>query len=307
MTERDRRGRQIYLVLATITVLVKLGGLLPLMRGDQGRLSKLIAIVIVPSVIFLWTGAAWAHRLVAAAFVFSGVMTLIGFARSLDALDLYGFGVAFRFFLGIVDVLTGLGVLFQPDLNAFFRHQRDGKPKASQHKNRESPSRSRKRQVMAACVWGLVLGGGSGILLAVHWAQSIPVAAIFAQEAREDIKLALAGLLAACLMGAFVGLLVGTARPDASLTLKRLVVERGRRVAWITVVTGIVLSAVHGFFFAAASSDFPIPLGWQSAGVQALIFAVIGTPVVGSVAFMLGAVIALLLVDGDHPAVDWSE
>jgi hypothetical protein len=303
----ELRGRRIYLVLATITVLVKLGGLLPMMDGS--RLSKLIAVVIVPTVIFLWTGAARAQRLVAVAFVLSGVLTLLRFARSLDALDNYGLGVAFMLFLGVVDVLAGLAVLLLPDLNAFFRYQREGKPEASPP--RIAPPVSRKRQVMAACGWGLLLGGGSGILLAAQWAETIPVAVIFEHEARQDIKLALAGILTTGLLGVFAGLLVGTASPAVSLSLKRLAVRRGLRVAEVTVATGIVLSAVHGFFFATASSDFPIPLGWQSAGVEALVFAVVGTPVVGSVAFVLGAVIALLLVDGnvgkEKVGADWSE
>jgi hypothetical protein len=298
----ELRGRRIYLVLATLTVLVKLGGLLPMVDGYEGRLSKLLPVVIALSVVFLWRGNVWNQRLAAGAFLLSGAFTLLHFAQSLEALDLYGFGVAFKLFLGVVDVLAGLAILFQPDLNAFVRHQRDGKP----HQNWKSPA-LRKRQVMAACLWGLVLCGCSGILLATQWAQSIPVAVIFEHGAKQDIKLALTGLLTAVLMGVFAGLLVGTASPDASLTLKSLAVKRGLRVAVATVVVGIVLSAIHGFFFAAASSDFPIPRGWQSAGVEALLFAVVGTPVVGSVAFVLGAVIALLLVDEGKAGADWAE
>ena len=64
------------------------------------------------------------------------------------------------------------------------------------------------------------------------------------------------------------------------------------------IVFGGILG-FHGWFFATASSDFPIPLGWQGAGVEALIFAVVGTPVFGSAAFVLGAAITLLIWDGD--------
>jgi hypothetical protein len=290
----DQRGRRIFLVLATITLMVKLGGVLPMIDGYERRISKLIAVVIALSVAFLWRGNALVQRVAAGAFLLSGAMTLLDFVRSLEALDLYGFGVAFRLFLGVVDVLAGLAILFQPDLIAFFRHQRNGMP----HQFLKSAPLSRNRQVMTACVWGLVLGGWSGILLTAQWAQSIEVAVIFEHEAREDLKLALTGLLSSVLLGLIAGLLVGMASPDASLTIKRLAVKRGLRVAVFSVVAGIVLSAIHGFFFAAASSGFPISRGWQSAGIEALVFAVVGTPVVGPVAFVLGAVIALLLADG---------
>jgi hypothetical protein len=297
----ELRGRRIYLVLATITVLVKLGGLLPMLDGYEGRLSKLLPVVIALSVVFLWRGTVWIQRLSAGAFLLSGAIILFDFAQSLEALDIYGFGVAFKLLLGVVDVLSGLAILFQPDLNAFFRHQWEGKP----NPNWKPPSGSQEIQVMAACFWGLVLSGTSGVLLVTQWAQSIPIAHIFEHEARTDLKLALTGLLTAALMGVFAGLLVGTASPDASLTLKGLAVKRGRRVAVATVGVGIVLSAIHGYFFAAPGSHFAIPRGWPSAGVEALVFAVVGTPVVGSVAFVLGAVIALLLVDEEK--ADWSE
>ena len=287
--------------MAPITLLVKLGGLLPMMEGPEIWLDTLACVVTAVTVGFLWRGGVWIQRLAAGAFLFSGCLMLLKFVSSLDALDLYGAAVVIQFLLGLVDVFAGLAILFRRDLNAFFRHQRDA------GQDLVSPPRSRNERIRAGCLWGLVLGGGIGLLLAAHWAQSIQFHVISAVEVGEIVEVLLTGMGAACAFGVVAGLAVAVADPGIGVSTKRLVVTRGLIAAGACVVAGIVGSAIYGGLFGPASSDLPTAPGLPRAAFTAPVFALFGSPIIAAVGFVLGVALALMLREDKKPAGDQAE
>ena len=295
MTAGERRGARLFLILATLTVLVKLGGIF-LELGSFGHgAARFIAPVLALSVPFLWRGTVWLQRLVGLTSVLSGAMSLFDCVRSLIDIDVLGASVVFEGFLGLVDVLAGLAFLFLPDLNAFFRYQREGKPKGAADEDRKSPTLPSRRRLKAACGWGLALGCGSGILLAARWAQSMH----FGFGLLEVVVGFLVGVGAGGLVGVVAGLAVGAAGPGAGQTTLRLTVTRGLIAAGACVVTAVVGAAIYGGLFGKRSAFHGNNPGSETSALAALIWAVYGGPMLAAAGFVLGVAITLLVRDSN--------
>lgn len=278
----ELRGRRIYLVLAAITVMVKLGGFFPPLNDHYSHTSMLLPIVIALSVVFLWRGTIWIQRLAGGAFILSGAFTLLRFVHSATDFEFFGVFVLFTLILGLVDVLAGVAILKLPALNVFFCHQREGKP--------EPKAPVAKPQVGAACLWGLILSSGAALLLALKWAQSFE----FAVDFRDELLAILGGMGAFALLGVVAGFAVGSSSPGRGTT-RRYVVTRGLIAAGACVVAGVLGAAIYGGLYGQASSDFPADPGWPRAGMWAIMWLFLASPMLASAGMALGVPIALLI------------
>jgi hypothetical protein len=292
MTPGERRGRRLFLVLATVTVLVKVGGAGLGVVSHRVRFDGFLALVLAMSVPFLWRGNSWLQRLVGVTFLLSGALSLFDCVLSLPGIDVLGASVAFSGILGLVDVLAGLAFLFLPDLGAFFRHQRETKLAGNPEEDLDFARRSFP---VAAAGCGLALGCGSGLLLAAQFSRFMEAGLSYA----EVLVGLLIGIGIGGLAGVVSGLAVGVAGPGEGLTRKRLAVTRGLIAAGACVITAIVLAAIYGGLFSKASAFYATSPGWQSAALAAVIWTVLGSPMVAPTGFVLGAAVALLVRDGD--------
>jgi hypothetical protein len=212
---------------------------------------------------------------------------------SLVDFDVLGTSLVFDGLLSLVDVLVGLAILFLPDLNAFFRYQREGKPNGAAHEDRPSKILSSRRQVMAACGWGLVLGCGSGILLAAEQVRSTG----FDLGCAEVVWGFLDGVEAGGFLGVVAGLAVWAAGPGEGLTIKRLVVTRGLYAAGACVITSVAGAAIYYGLFGKRSAFWGNNPGWETAGLAAFLMAMFEGPVIAAAGFVLGIAISLLVRD----------
>ena len=142
MTHQERRGKRLFLVLATTIILHKLldvgfaftGGLATVnwMRG------VLQPAVIAISVAYIWEGENWLRCLLGAAFVLHGAVqlwlggrVLIAFAEKTPPKAAGYFwqviGIPFGIIalIGLFYVMAGLLFLFSPSMRAFFKYQRE--------------------------------------------------------------------------------------------------------------------------------------------------------------------------------------
>lgn len=143
MNAKERAGRRIYLILATLFILEKLAGIVLTMAGaPAGEVNWLKSvvqpIVYAAAVGFLFYGDNTIRWLVGGGSIFEGALTtyLMGFviwalyARTPpDKMDVFRmaalpFGMILVF--GVLHILMGLIVLLWPSLQAFFRYQREG-------------------------------------------------------------------------------------------------------------------------------------------------------------------------------------
>ena len=291
MTASERRGRRLFLILATLTVMVKLGSIFLGIFGHVGWFGGVFSLILALSMPLLWRGTVWLQRLVGLTYVFSGTRSLIHWGRSLVDYDVLGFSLAFDGILSLVDVLAGLAFLFLPDLVAFFRYRRETKGLET------SPG---GRRLKAAAGWGLALGAGSGLLLA---AQELRSMSISLQEVGVSF---LTGLGAGGSLGLVAGLAVGAAGPGVGLmTTRRYVVTRGLIAAGACVVTEVVGVAIYGGLFGQASSDFPADPGWPRAGMWAVMWLFLASPMLAAAGFVLGVPIALLLREPGQIVADF--
>jgi hypothetical protein len=293
MTAGERRGERLFVILAALTVLVKPGGVFLGLAERGTGVGGFLTLVLVPSVPFLWRGTAWLRRLVSLTCVLSGALSLLHCARSLVDFDVLGSSLVFDGILGVVDVLAGLAFLFLPDLNAFFRHQREGKPRGASRQDGTSPTPWGRRRVKAACGWGLLLGCGSGLLLAAEWVRSMG----FGLGWDEVVVGLLVGAGAGGLLGLVAGLAAGAAGPGEGLTIGRLAVTRGLIAAGVCVTTAVVGAAIYGGLFGLRSAFYGNNPGWGTAALAALIWAVYAGPILAAAGLVHGAAIALLVRD----------
>src|SRR4051794_37292495 len=107
MTAIERRGRRLFLILATLTVLWKLGSVGLMASGHGYGRTTLLSLALALATPFLWRGAMWLQRAVGITFLLSGAMNLLHCARSLPDLDVLGASVAFSSILGLLDAIAG--------------------------------------------------------------------------------------------------------------------------------------------------------------------------------------------------------
>lgn len=143
MTPQERRGKWLFLALATLIVLEKLVGVgLTLFGGlAEVRWLKSVAqpVAFAFAVAYLWQGDVWLRWLVGVACVFSGGLLAFVSGRVLVKLagvtppeatgffmQAAGYPIGLIGVVGLLYVAAGLLFLFSPSLRAFFRHQREG-------------------------------------------------------------------------------------------------------------------------------------------------------------------------------------
>lgn len=143
MTNRERRGRLLFLILSVLIVLDKLFGAglavytnWPDVRWLKGVIQPL---GLALGVVLLWDGDTWLRWLMGTAFVVTGGVSvlvsgwlLFRFAEVTPPAATGLFVQAVGYPLGIVAALglfhltAGLLLLLSPSMRAFFRYQREG-------------------------------------------------------------------------------------------------------------------------------------------------------------------------------------
>ena len=101
-------------------------------------------------------------------------------------------------------------------------------------------------------------------------------------------------------MGAFALLGVVTGSPSRLSgpgrgTTRRYVVTRGLIAAGACLVAGVLALAIYGGLYGQASADFPAAAGWPRAGMWAVIWLLLGGPMLAAAGLTLGVPIALLI------------
>jgi hypothetical protein len=154
MTPQERRGKRLFLILATLTILDKLAGVgvafIPFLaegkwsRSDAQAAGFALAFAagFALAVVYLWQGHIWLRWLVGGACLLAG-----GLATFVSGLVLMSFagrtppdatglliqvarnlaGILGLF--GLLYVVAGLLFLFSPSMRAFYRYQRE-RPRA---------------------------------------------------------------------------------------------------------------------------------------------------------------------------------
>ena len=142
MTPQERRGKRLFLVLATLIILEKLAGLAITLTAGLAEInwlrSVLQPVAFALAVAFLWQGDTWLRWLVGAACLLSGGLLAFICGRVLLKLagetppaatevfmQVVGYPIGLVGVYGLLYVLAGLLFLFSPSLRAFFRYQRE--------------------------------------------------------------------------------------------------------------------------------------------------------------------------------------
>ena len=143
MTLQERRGKRLFLVLATLIILEKLAGVvLALIVADGAidwRKSILQPLGTALAVGFLWQGDVWLRWLVGIALVLWGglmtfvsahVLILLAKRTPPDDAGFYmrwvGYPIGIFALFGLFYLTAGLLFLISPSMRAFFRYQREG-------------------------------------------------------------------------------------------------------------------------------------------------------------------------------------
>jgi hypothetical protein len=143
MTPQERRGKRLFLVLATLIVLEKLAGVGLTLSGGLAEVRWLKSVAqplgFAIAVAFLWQGDVWLRWLVGVACVLSGGLLAFVSGRVLVKLagvtppeatgyfmQVAGYPIGLVGAFGLLYVLAGLLFLFSPGMRAFFRYQREG-------------------------------------------------------------------------------------------------------------------------------------------------------------------------------------
>lgn len=143
MTPQERRGRRLFLILASLIILEKLAGVGLALSGGLAEVKwyKSVAqpVGLAVAVAGLWLGDVWLRWLVGVACIVTGGYSALVSGWLLVKLADGIPPEAARFFIwaaglpigliglvGLLYVLAGLLFLFSPSLRAFFRYQREG-------------------------------------------------------------------------------------------------------------------------------------------------------------------------------------
>jgi len=148
MTPRERRGRTLFLILASVLILEKLTDVgFAFSKGlAEVKWSKSVLqpLCLAASVAFLWQGDRWLRWLVGAVYVFSGGVQIYLMAHFLGklaqgnigadvppekaaiVLRVLGAPIGVIGVFGLLHLLAGLLFLLSPSMIAFFRYQREG-------------------------------------------------------------------------------------------------------------------------------------------------------------------------------------
>ena len=142
MTPQERRGKRLFLILATLIILEKLAGVGLALSGGLTEVKWFKSVVqpigFALAVAFLWQGDVWLRWLVGAACVFSGGLLAFVSGRVLVKLagvtppeatgfflQVAGYPIGLVGIFGLLYVVAGLLFLFSPSMRAFFRYQRE--------------------------------------------------------------------------------------------------------------------------------------------------------------------------------------
>ena len=143
MTPQERRGKRLFLVLATLLVLEKVAGITLALSGGLAEVRWVESVVqpvgFALAVAFLWQGDVWLRWLVGLMCIFSGgllafvcgqlLVKLAGVTPPEGAgffMQIAGFPVGLVGVFGLLHVVAGLLFLASPSIRAFFRYQREG-------------------------------------------------------------------------------------------------------------------------------------------------------------------------------------
>lgn len=143
MTPRERRGKRLFLILATLLILEKLYVVGLMLSGGLADVQWFRSVAqrvgFAAAIAFLWTGDVWLRWLVGVGCVLIGGLLAFVSGRILFQLAgetppeatrvfmlVAGYPVGLVGLLGLLHVLAGLLFLFSPSMRAFFRHQREG-------------------------------------------------------------------------------------------------------------------------------------------------------------------------------------
>jgi hypothetical protein len=147
MTALERRGKRLFLFLATLIILPQLVDVAYALSGDLAEVNWLRSVAMplgfVMAVMFLWHGDVWLQWVPGVCCtVYGAVLWLVSFSvmvkragvnppkadEALEQFTPYTFDIIFSLGLGMLGLLylmAGLLFLFSPSMRAFFEYQRD--------------------------------------------------------------------------------------------------------------------------------------------------------------------------------------
>lgn len=143
MTPQERRGKWLFLILASLISLDALAQVGLALSGEDENFSWYKSVVrplgLPVAAASLWSGSVWLRWLVGLGCSISGVLItipsiklLITFAQETPPEDagffmrVIGLPVGLFAFYGLLYLITGGFILVAPSLQAFFRYQREG-------------------------------------------------------------------------------------------------------------------------------------------------------------------------------------
>jgi hypothetical protein len=143
MTRLERRGKWLFLTLATLIVLEKLVGVGFALSEGLVEINWFRSVVspigVFCAIVGLWQGDEWLRRLVGGMFLLMGASQLYLSIRSMGALerktppgdanvliDLVGTAFLMIGAFAVIYLIMGLLFLLSPSMKAFFRYQREG-------------------------------------------------------------------------------------------------------------------------------------------------------------------------------------
>lgn len=331
MTPRERLGKRLFVILATVIVLSKLGAALTgVLYGSGGvewhqlvlapSFETLVVVAagllqhwsvalgLAVAVPFLWRGNDLLRRVVGIACVLVGGATMFLFAREVSEFGLY---FAVEHAHGLVDMFTGLALLFLPSLRDFFHYQRA---------IRETGVASSRGSMLAhqpealplpitGGMWGAILGAASGFalstwldLIGLGFAIQVTHGLLNVESVVSMLPVAsmLAAMVAGGLLGLVVGVVVGMVRPKPEHSLWRVTVTRGLVAAAVCVIGMTLLAGT----LAALSGERVAPIfgppepGLATGALVALLWLVTMGPPLGIAVFVLSAAVGLVIRDG---------
>ena len=137
-----RRGKRLFLILATLFTIAQVAGVILALTKGGGEIrwfkSVLLPLAQIVSFAFMWQGDIWLRRLVEIWQMMSGALEVYVGAKIYMTLrgvtppenpqllnETFGFPLAMLVAFGFFWVLAGVFLLFSPSLSAFFSYQRD--------------------------------------------------------------------------------------------------------------------------------------------------------------------------------------
>jgi hypothetical protein len=143
MMPQERRGKRLFLVLASLIILEKLIGTGLVLSGNWAEIKWWPSVgrplVLVFMVLILWQGDTFYRWLVGLTCILSGLPLAVIAGRVIVAtaevtppeatgffMQIVGYPMGFLGLIGLCYMIVGLLFLVSPSLRAFFRHQREG-------------------------------------------------------------------------------------------------------------------------------------------------------------------------------------